>query len=412
MASRVVAIPKDPVPSAPCEMKLSPGLAAFADEPELEFHASPTIAPPVEPAAYVPPSEALMSAPEKPQAEPPPRPAQEFHPAPKAKQKPKSERIGDVLRAARLDRGDDLYLIAEYLCIKPAFLIALENNRYEELPADAYVIGFLRTYANFLGVNGKDAVDRYRYEMAGRRKKPVLAMPTPVSEGRAPSGIIMVAATVALLVIYGLWYGFSSSNRADHTQPPPVPTTTQAVPLSSDTSSAAGLTAPSAPLPTAPIATPATPDPAAALQSTPVPAVAAIAPAAATPPAAPPVEAPASASPPVPAQATEQPLAKEEIKGQVFGDERLSRVVIRATQNSWIMVVDPTGKTVFDRVLKPGESYKVPDAPGLTLTTGNGAGIVLSVDGNDLPKVASGAPRVVRNISLDPERLTAKASER
>ena len=57
----------------------------------------------------------------------------------------KAERIGDTLRKARTDKNDDLYLIAEYLCIKPAFLIALENSRYDEFPADAYVIGFLRT---------------------------------------------------------------------------------------------------------------------------------------------------------------------------------------------------------------------------------------------------------------------------
>jgi hypothetical protein len=55
------------------------------------------------------------------------------------------ERIGDSLRAARLNRREDLYPIAEYLRIKPAFLVALENSQYDAFPADAYVIGFLRT---------------------------------------------------------------------------------------------------------------------------------------------------------------------------------------------------------------------------------------------------------------------------
>ena len=159
----------------------------------------------------------------------------------KAKPESGADRIGDTLRAARGARGDDLYHIAEYLCIKPAFLIALENSRYDELPADAYVIGFLRTYANFLGVDGKQAVDRYRYEMAGRRRKPVLSMPIPVSEGRAPTGILMVGATVAVLLIYALWYGLSSSNRAEVNTPPALPVAGQASPALPD--AAAGLTA-------------------------------------------------------------------------------------------------------------------------------------------------------------------------
>ncbi|MDR3448422.1 MAG: helix-turn-helix domain-containing protein, partial [Alphaproteobacteria bacterium] len=153
----------------------------------------------------------------------------------------KTERIGDILRTARLERNDDLYQIAEYLCIKPAFLVALENSRYDEFPADAYVIGFLRTYASFLGVDGKEAVDRYRYEMAGRRKKPVLAMPVPMSEGRTPSALILVGATIAALLIYALWYGISSANRTDVNAPPPLPVSQQTSPADS---AAAGLTAP------------------------------------------------------------------------------------------------------------------------------------------------------------------------
>ena len=163
--------------------------------------------------------------------------------------KPTLERIGDVLRQARLDKNDDLYLIADYLRIKPAFLIALENSQYDEFPADAYVIGFLRTYANFLGVDGKDAVDRYRYEMAGRRKKPVLSMPTPVSGGRTPSAVIMVGATIAVLLIYAVWYSISSANRTEVNVQPPLPTVAQSATTtsSSDSNGGGGLTAPLAP---------------------------------------------------------------------------------------------------------------------------------------------------------------------
>jgi cytoskeletal protein RodZ len=329
--------------------------------------------------------------------------------------KPKLERIGDILRQARQDRGDDLYQIAEYLCIKPSFLIALENSRYDEFPADAYVIGFLRTYANFLGVDGKDAVDRYRYEMAGRRRKPVLAMPTPVSEGKAPSGIIMVGVTIAAMLIYALWYGVSSSSRTEVTSPPPLPTAAVQPIAQPDANIAAGMTAPmgSAPIgtttlvngvpPESPGIMLTSPAPAAKPDETPVPTPA---------PAAKDVDA---AKPDVAKKDDVKDAKKDDVKkdepkkedAKTYGDPNaVSRLIIKASQSSWIMVADGDGKTLFDHVLKPGDTYKVPNKDGLVLTTGNGAGISLILDGTEMPKVATGAPHVVRNISLDPDHLS------
>ena len=310
------------------------------------------------------------------------------------------ERIGDRLRQARLARGDDLLPIAEYLCIKPAFLLALENSRYDELPADAYVIGFLRTYANFLGIDGKEAIDLYRYEMVGRRKKPVLSMPNPLSEGRAPSALILVGATLAVLLVYALWYGLSSADRAQtHIQPAiPVAST------GSDKDAAAGLSAP--------VTAPPTTAPAAPLTTPVAPTIEAPQPVATTTP--PTTNAAVTTAPEgilvtAPKDATTQP--DKNAKTRATNDtDTSSRITIRALQSSWVMVTDPSGKAIFDHVMKQGDTYKVPNKPGLSLTTGNGGGIILSLDGADLPKVATGTPHVVRDIALDPDHLATKSS--
>ena len=328
------------------------------------------------------------------------------------KQKPRQERIGDLLRQARLDRADDLYHIAEYLCIKPAFLVALENSNYDEFPADAYVIGFLRTYANFLGIDGKEAIDRYRYEMAGRRKKPVLSMPNPLSEGRAPSALIMVGATIAALLLYALWYGISSANRTQTHAQPTVPIAS----TNTDTDAAAGLSAPVPPpaAAVAPLAATTVPTP------PPAPAAATVTP---QPPATPattvatPTATAVTTSVPTTApegivvtapKADVPPQPDKNAKKRATNEaDTSSRLVIRATQSSWVMVTDSSGKAIFDHVMKNGDTYKVPNTAGLSLTTGNGGGIILSLDGADLPKVASGAPHIVRDIPLDPDHLTA-----
>jgi cytoskeleton protein RodZ len=57
------------------------------------------------------------------------------------------------------------------------------------------------------------------------------------------------------------------------------------------------------------------------------------------------------------------------------------------------------------RVLKPGETYRVPDRPGLVLRTGNAGGLDITVDGR--PVASVGPVGKTRNVALDPERLVA-----
>ncbi|MDP9126677.1 MAG: helix-turn-helix domain-containing protein, partial [Pseudomonadota bacterium] len=85
--------------------------------------------------------------PRPPETDTTPIPQAPSPPAPERTSQGRVERIGEILRRTRERRGDDLHYIAEYLCIRRAFLEALEDSRYEEFPADAYVIGFLRSYS-------------------------------------------------------------------------------------------------------------------------------------------------------------------------------------------------------------------------------------------------------------------------
>ncbi|NTU77075.1 MAG: helix-turn-helix domain-containing protein [Alphaproteobacteria bacterium] len=323
-----------------------------------------------------------------------PRPG--FRPAPP----PEMERLGSILRRVREQRGEELGDISDYLRIRPSYLFALENSRYEELPADAYVIGFLRSYANYLGLDGRGAIDQYRREMSGRRKKPLLSMPQPLSEGRAPTVAILIVALVAVLLIYALWYGLASSDRASVTAATPLPQ-----PESSLTSSAGtDPLASSAPLSAAPEAAATPPATAASsvenASSTPAAAstTETSAPAETKTPETTPTETKQKTDPPKPAEA----------KGQTYGEKTAqSRVVVRCEKESWVLIADKQGNTVFDKILKPGDVYNVPVSKGLTLTTGNGGGLVLSLDGTELPKIADES-RVARAVSLDPDALKTR----
>jgi hypothetical protein len=69
--------------------------------------------------------------------------------------------IGYLLREARSKRNVSLLEASDALHIKPAFLQALEDEDYGALPGPAYITGFLRNYASYLGLHPDDVVQEY-----------------------------------------------------------------------------------------------------------------------------------------------------------------------------------------------------------------------------------------------------------
>ena len=82
--------------------------------------------------------------------------------------------IGSSLRDARVRHGLDLLEVETDTKIRAKYLRALEDEHFELLPGDAYVKGFLRTYADRLGLDGQLYVDEYnsRFSLA---EEPVFA---------------------------------------------------------------------------------------------------------------------------------------------------------------------------------------------------------------------------------------------
>ena len=69
--------------------------------------------------------------------------------------------IGNSLREARLRLELDFPELEQGTKIRSKYLRALEDESFETLPTSTYVKGFLRTYANYLGLDGQLYVDEY-----------------------------------------------------------------------------------------------------------------------------------------------------------------------------------------------------------------------------------------------------------
>ena len=328
---------------------------------------------------------------------------------------PKSgEGVGALLRASRIRCGEELPRVAETLCIRLCYLEAIEEGRFAELPGPAYALGFVRTYANHLGLDGEEVIRRLRAETEVVVAKSELVFPVPLSDSSVPSGAVVMIGLVAATVAYGAYLMGTSRDVDQVARVSPVPerlardTARQGAPPPAAT--AAGLTASesakneypalgaSSALASASIATVIVPPSASSFGATAVPA---------------PVPAPAQIAVATPTQPAVSPIPPSQVAVAAPTQPAVpppppaptSRIEVRAKADSWIQVRDGgAGDFLLTRLLREGETYAVPARAGLMLLTSNAGALEFRVDGETVPALgADGAGR--RSIALDVERL-------
>ncbi len=110
--------------------------------------------------------------------------------------------IGDSLREARTRRGLSPADVHKAIRIRERYLTALEEERWDMLPGEAYTKGFLRTYAEFLGLNGNLYIDEYNARIARHDDEPQSLVPHASVENRRV-GQRSVLITLASIVVLG-----------------------------------------------------------------------------------------------------------------------------------------------------------------------------------------------------------------
>ena len=316
---------------------------------------------------------------------------------------------GDLLRQQREALRLDLDDVAAALRIKPDYLASLEAGRPDLLPGPTYAIGFMRTYSDYLSLDGGEILRRFKAESTGLDAKPDLAFPMPLGERSIPGGGMLLVALILVLCGYGTWYYLSTAERSRPERvaevpvgllsPPPVqPASEATAPPSADT---AADTRPIDPAGAA-LKTPATTGSQSGTTGEP----------AAGQSVTPPEQAPAASTPvlalpaaPPPVLVGLAPTSQSEKPHATGGAGGAARIVIRATAESWIKIRDANQTVLREGFLKAGETYDVPDRPGVSMRTGNAGGLEISVDGKPAPPI--GPSGAIRNVSLEPQAMIA-----
>lgn len=283
--------------------------------------------------------------------------------------------VGEILRRTRVHYGQTLDDASLYLRIRVSQLEALEKGEIDKLPGRVYAIGYVRTYSEYLGLDGEKMIQLFKQQSGGRTGKPNLHFPAPASESKGPNVGVIIGSLAVLVLVVGVWVALSATGQNSDINVNEVPNVPDDIRVTEPVTTAA---------------------PAQVTTSVQVPVTETLT-----------VETPVAAvtenipeEPPVAVAAPVEETLPE--------PEKKREITINVKEKSWVEVRDKQGKTILSRILKPGEVFLVPEENyGLRLDTGNAGGIEFLVNGEPLLPLGKRGD-ILRGLVLDGDELTKK----
>ncbi|MGK2906039.1 MAG: helix-turn-helix domain-containing protein [Desulfuromonadales bacterium] len=124
--------------------------------------------------------------------------------------------IGTLLKEQREKLGYSLHDAAQHTRIRESSLESIESNRFSDLPGQVYVTGFIKVYANYLGVDSKPLLKQLEESRLNAGPSPVKIKSADkhqtlrVSQSSSGAGrSIFIFGFLAVLIISGAMYFLS-----------------------------------------------------------------------------------------------------------------------------------------------------------------------------------------------------------
>ncbi len=95
----------------------------------------------------------------------------------------------------------DVHEVEEETKIRAKYLRALENEEYNLLPGNAYVKSFLRTYADYLGLDSRALVDLYRTQADAGEDDPAFFAQRSENAGNGSRRWVLLVVALVLIVL-------------------------------------------------------------------------------------------------------------------------------------------------------------------------------------------------------------------
>lgn len=123
-----------------------------------------------------------------------------------------AQNVGELLRNTRLKKGKTLGDVSKDLCIRKFYLEAIENMDSKNLPQMPYGLGFVRSYAEYLGLNSARIVQAYRQVAYAEPDDDFQENneDAPADEYAGPSLRHVLIGLLGVAAIFAVWSGISS----------------------------------------------------------------------------------------------------------------------------------------------------------------------------------------------------------
>ncbi|MBW8310289.1 MAG: DUF4115 domain-containing protein [Candidatus Paracaedibacteraceae bacterium] len=267
-------------------------------------------------------------------------------------------KVGMLFKNARESKNLTILQASQELHIRQLYIAAIEAGDISALPGHIYKIGFIKTYARFLNLDSTQILKDLNLQEEITPNYSSFNFSIPLEQQKRPTLKIILGATTLLFIGSVILYvsnnmsyvheeAISAKDALDKNSVSNqsfTPSTSQNLPASSATS--------------------ITPDETTTTIST-------------------------APSLPSTIESQDTPVLLED-----------AAVKVIAIKDAWVQVTDDTGKAIFVRLMRAGESYTVPTTGKHHLNTGNGAGVKLSIaDKTSSPLGEEG--KVMRGISLN-----------
>ncbi len=246
--------------------------------------------------------------------------------------------VGKVLRHTREFYGKTLNDVERALRIRSSQIDAIEHGDISKLPGRVYAIGFVRSYAEYLELDGDKVVRLFKAQYMDGQGRFALSFPVPASETKIPTIWIIVVSVVVVLLFMSVIHNFNRQDRLIVQEIVPLPKH-----IESHVDNEILVDALDTPLQ----------EKAAHKQ----------------------------------VGVVEDDIGEgsnEESEVENMGGMQKTGIILNILGDSWVEIKDGSDNVLVSRILEKGEEYFVPDNPGLSMSLGNAANVEIIVEGRSL----------------------------
>ncbi|MFP4098114.1 MAG: helix-turn-helix domain-containing protein [Alphaproteobacteria bacterium] len=245
--------------------------------------------------------------------------------------------VGEALRRVREFYGKSILDVERTLRIRGSQIDAIERGDFSVLPGRVYAIGFVRSYAEYLGLDGDRIVYLFKAQYMDGQGQDALSFPVPASETKTPAVWLVSLTLIASSVFMFAWHYFNRPDRS-------VVQSIVSLPEHIETYVNEEILTNSVDMPFQ--------DAAGRLS--------------------------------VGADDLDNGVVAEPAVEDMAGEVQKEGVILRIIGESWVEIKNDEGGIFVSRILEAGDEYFVPDSPGLSMSLGNAANVEIVVEGRVL----------------------------